>query len=222
MRPAVRACVTSLSRPSCHSRHLSIPVATQVKRYQSDNAPSRQHTFEGYIADKLDAPLWSVRPQTRTQPEPPPPDELPMTAKEETLAKARVVFGSRLAGPVERREQIEKLSTNVAGIMVPPKPEEPENCCMSGCVNCVWDRYRDELEEWAEMSGKARAKLNEQRAGGCMGDDGGGSEVLWDPLGAGGSDLFADIPVGIREFMKVEKKLKERKRREAKERVPMG
>ena len=145
-----------------------------------------------------------------------------MTAKEETLAKARVVFGSRLAGPAERREQIDKLSTNVAGIMVPPKPEEPENCCMSGCVNCVWDRYRDELEEWAEMSGKARAKLNQQRAGGSMDDAGGGNEVLWDPLGTGGSDLFADIPVGIREFMKVEKKLKERKRREAEEQAQAG
>jgi hypothetical protein len=45
-----------------------------------------------------------------------------------------------------------------------------------------------------------------------MDDDGGGSQAIWDPLGAGGGDLFADIPVGIREFMKTEKKLKERHR----------
>jgi hypothetical protein len=128
-----------------------------------------------------------------------------------------VVFGSRLACPAARREQIEKLSTNVAGIMVPPKPEEPDNCCMSGCVNCVWDRYRDELEEWAGQSAKARTELGARKAGGqqagvSMEDDGGGSQGMWDPLGAGG-DLFADIPVGIREFMKTEKKLKERYRR---------
>lgn len=185
------------------------------KRYQSNSSSQRRHEFDGYVADKLDAPLWSVRPQTKTQPTPPPPDELPKTDKEETLAKARVVFGSRLAGPIERREQIDKLSTNIAGIMVPPKPEEPDNCCMSGCVNCVWDRYRDELEEWAAASGRARAKLAEQQAAGSMDEDGGGvasgSEVLWDPLGVGGGDLFGDIPVGIREFMKTEKKLKERR-----------
>lgn len=219
MRTAFRACAISPLRSPCRLLFLRVSIAVRAKRHQSDDNRSKQYTFEGYIADKLDAPLWSVRPQTRTQPEPPPPDELPKTAREETLAKARVVFGSRLAGPVERREQIEKLSTNVAGIMVPPKPEEPDNCCMSGCVNCVWDRYRDEIEEWAEQSAKARAKMNAQSGGGqqvgmSMDDDGGGSEVLWDPLGAGGSDLFADIPVGIREFMKTEKKLKERRQRD--------
>ena len=195
------------------------------KRHRSDNTTSKRHTFEGYVADKLDAPLYSVRPQTRTRPQPPPPDELPKTEKEETLAKARVVFGSRLAGPVERREQIHKLSTNVAGILVPPKPEEPDNCCMSGCVNCVWDRYRDELEEWAEQSAKARAKLSTQKPsgqqGGTMDDDGGGSQAIWDPLGAGG-DLFADIPVGIREFMKTEKRLKERHRLAREQRAGAG
>ena len=222
MRPAFNGGLTLLSKSSCRSQYRCASIAAQISRYQSDNASPKRREFDGYIADKLDAPLWSIRPQTRTQPEPPPPDGSPMTAKEETLAKARVVFGSRLAGPAERREQIDKLSTNVAGIMVPPKPEEPENCCMSGCVNCVWDRYRDELEEWAETSGKARAQLNAQKAAGGMDENGGGSEALRDPLGAGGSDLFADIPVGIREFMKVEKKLKERKRRDAEEQAQAG
>jgi len=197
------------------------------------------HPFQGYYADLLDAPLRSVQPGTRTAPTPPPPDELPKTEKEEQLAKARVVFGSRLAGPVERRRAIEAHSQNVAGIVVPPRPGEPDNCCMSGCVNCVWDQYRDELEEWAAKSAEARAKLIEQRTTGratgmmareagmpkhvavSMDDDGGGSETNWaagdgmETFGdAGGADLFADIPVGIREFMKTEKKLKEKRQME--------
>ena len=215
MRPALRTCVTLQVRSPCHPRALCAPSQVLGKRYRTDDTTRRQHTFEGYIADKLDVPLFSVRPQTRAHPQPPPPDELPKTDKEEILAKARVVFGSRLAGPGERRDQIKKLSINVAGIMVPPKPEEPDNCCMSGCVNCVWDQYRDEIEEWAEQSAKARAKLSTQQAGGqqagTMDDDGGGNRSMLDPLGAGG-DLFADIPVGIREFMKTEKKLKEKHR----------
>ena len=51
-----------------------------------------------------------------------------------------------------------------------------------------------------------------------MDDDGGGSSTNWD-LGpppsaqpAGETDLFKDIPVGIREFMRTEKRLKMAKR----------
>lgn len=134
---------------------------------------------------------------------------------------------------------------NVAGIMVPPRPEEPDNCCMSGCVNCVWDRYREELEEWAEKSAEARERVldlqrkKRQRGAGRRGlmdaktvapmhivsstdDDGGGSEGNWSADigrglygGEGKGDLFGDIPVGIREFMRTEKMLKERHRQQA-------
>lgn len=100
---------------------------------------------------------------------------------------------------------------------------------MSGCVNCVWDLYRDEMEEWATKSAEARQKLQAQRheeggKGGwaampthvatSMDDDGGGSETSWDmgpELTGSEGDLFADIPVGIREFMRTEKLLKERR-----------
>ncbi|KAF2767567.1 hypothetical protein EJ03DRAFT_329043 [Teratosphaeria nubilosa] len=187
----------------------------------------------------MDAPLNRVASATRTQPEPPPPDELPKTEKEEHLAKARMVFGSRDSGPNERQKEREARSQLIAGILVPPKPEEPDNCCMSGCINCVWDRFRDELEEWAAANAEARAQLQAQRKIGqatgsmvaepntpshifvSMDDDGGGSESNWTGAGGmesfgqdSGEDLFADIPIGIREFMKTEKKLKEKKKRE--------
>ena len=120
---------------------------------------------------------------------------------------------------------------------------------MSGCVNCVWDRYRDEMEEWVAASAEAEKALQAQRtAQGApdvsasasaakdipppppagpvsMDDDGGGSETnwqadlkkadrpkiakdLWD------NDLYKNVPVGIREFMKQEKRLKEKHARE--------
>lgn len=175
-----------------------------------------------------------------------PTDSLPKSDREESIAKARIVFGSRLAGPAERRRDIDAASTKIAGIMVPPRPEEPDNCCMSGCVNCVWDRYRDEIEEWAAASAEARKRVEAQRqqereeraatrgtdsalgapaampshVASSMDDDGGGSETNWTgPLpgvkGAGEADYFKDIPVGIREFMRTEKKLKEKKAKKA-------
>ncbi|KAI0007559.1 oxidoreductase-like protein [Xylariaceae sp. FL0662B] len=192
-------------------------------------------------------------PAAKAAPEPSAP---PATAQE----KARIIFGSRLAGPAERAERLEALrskSTLIAGVLVPPRPEEPDNCCMSGCVNCVWDRYRDEMEEWAGASARAERALQAQRSQGppevlgsvsavkgmqvggleeegknnaamSMDDDGGGSETnwlqedylkkktdrpkiakdLWD------DDLYKNVPVGIREFMKQEKKLKEKHAKE--------
>jgi predicted nucleic acid-binding Zn-ribbon protein len=93
---------------------------------------------------------------------------------------------------------------------------------MSGCVNCVWDRYRDELEDWAAASAEARKALQAQRAAAkaandaaasSMDDDGGGSETNWEEDTAG-KDLFEGVPVGIREFMKIEKRLKEQHKKE--------
>ena len=102
---------------------------------------------------------------------------------------------------------------------------------MSGCVNCVWDIYRDELEEWATASAVARERLQAQReqargtglmleqpnmpthVATSMDDDGGGSETNWNSgLAMSGKegDLFGNIPVGIREFMRTEKMLKQR------------
>ncbi|KAF3761824.1 hypothetical protein M406DRAFT_358105 [Cryphonectria parasitica EP155] len=129
---------------------------------------------------------------------------------------------------------------------------------MSGCVNCVWDRYRDEMEEWALANAEAQSRLAagssseegasaavaSEREGANVGvrpslaettaghtvvsmdDDGGGSETNWDvgakaPVGPGriakdfwNDDLYKNVPVGIREFMKQEKKLKEKHLRE--------
>lgn len=112
---------------------------------------------------------------------------------------------------------------------------------MSGCVNCVWDRYGDELEEWAAARKEADVALSKgkimRKSGGLSGtgmmlkdgekgahhtavsmdDDGGESDTNW---GTGletdftSEDLFKGIPVGIREFMKQEKRLKEKHARE--------
>ena len=220
MRLVLRACPKRPCTPQAVRAIRSQSTAFSQHRFRSDNtAPDRNSNastagpeappFHGYLIDALDAPLGTLASATKTAPSPPPPENPPQSPEEEKIAKARVVFGSRLAGPAERKREIDKLSEMVAGVKVPPRPEEPDNCCMSGCVNCVWDLYREELEEWAEKKGEADAKMRAQReAAGSMDDDGVGN---WD-VGEGG--LFEGIPVGIREFMRTEKVLKERHRAE--------
>lgn len=96
---------------------------------------------------------------------------------------------------------------------------------MSGCVNCVWDAYREEVEEWAKARRRndgeeqRQAASGGRRAGsGGIGGEGGvgdGDEVGGiGGVGLSGEDeggLFEGVPVGIREFMNTEKRLRERR-----------
>jgi hypothetical protein len=159
--------------------------------------------------------------------------------------------------------------------LVPPKPEEPDNCCMSGCVNCVWDLYRDDMEEWSAANTEAQSRLRAQEV--AVAADSTGAvqtknegnvvqtkdqgnivqkndegnvtqtkdkvnamtkipmdnqvrdpaavdedEEAWAKMGVTkqrdtglakdfwDDDLYKNVPVGIREFMKQEKRLKEK------------
>jgi hypothetical protein len=192
--------------------------------FSSTRKVAKVNPIDEYAEDPLNAP-----------PPTPPPNERPRTGPEEAALKAQMLFGKPTDAETrqaERDAELKKLSTNIAGVLVPPRPEEPDNCCMSGCVNCVWDRYRDELEDWAAASAEAREKMKAQRAkekpasgmsqeGGTpshvmssMDDDGGGSETNWEAADPDeGKDLFEGVPVGIREFMKIEKRLKEQQKK---------
>ncbi|KAG6165589.1 hypothetical protein E4U51_004261 [Claviceps purpurea] len=135
--------------------------------------------------------------------------------------KTRIIFGSqpRFLGPADQADKLaqkEAQSTYVAGVLVPPKPEEPDNCCMSGCVNCVWDRFREDMEEWTAKKHEAQAAADGDSgtdatfvtSGPVMGKDETIAGDAWD------DEVYRGVPVGIREFMKQEKRLKERHARE--------
>ncbi|KAK6539822.1 hypothetical protein TWF694_008670 [Orbilia ellipsospora] len=138
---------------------------------------------------------------------------------------AQLVFGSNLVGP--RRKNDEKAHTMmIAGVRVPPKPQEPDNCCMSGCVNCVWDLFREDLEEWAIANAKAEKAIRLQNTkrpkdgDGVAGANGLGSEeVNDDDIDSEKATIdtsmwkgLEDIPIGIRVFMDTEKLIKSKRK----------
>ncbi|KAI0535059.1 oxidoreductase-like protein [Xylaria digitata] len=214
------------------------PTSSPKSRSTSKRATAAQKSKAGGEPSSSSGTTTSTTPSTTTIAStttvPPQPSAEPATAQE----KARIIFGSPLAGPAERADRLQSIrdrSTLIAGVLVPPRPEEPDNCCMSGCVNCVWDRYGEELEEWAAASTRAEEALqSEQVQGPVVMEDANavpapsslGSDMnrqteemaktgrpkiakdLWD------DDLYSNVPVGIREFMKIEKKLKKKHREE--------
>lgn len=134
---------------------------------------------------------------------------------------ANIIFASRLTSPAAARAQKGWAEA---------RPAEPDNCCMSGCVNCVWDLFREEVEEWAarqtrahrsevaresekarSMRGRGRRASGEksEEADHVHGVDGGHEGVDLTQEG-----LFDNVPVGIREFMNTEKRLRERRQAE--------
>ncbi|AGO14069.1 AaceriAGR214Cp [[Ashbya] aceris (nom. inval.)] len=63
------------------------------------------------------------------------------------------LFGGRIRGepPRSTSRMLVGETRVIAGVAVPSRPVEPDNCCMSGCVNCVWTLYNEDLRQWKQQ-----------------------------------------------------------------------
>jgi hypothetical protein len=244
-----------VSRPSfaSHRQYVLAPTLRRMKAHSNDqcdshNSPAsveetadspQAHPLTGYYSLILKSPSPYGGRASTSRPTPVRPEHKPTPATtvepQTPQEKMAIVFGTRLAGPGRSSRYNpgeappESTWRTVNGVPIPPQPEEPDNCCMSGCVHCVWDDFRDEMEDWASRVATAKAKGGPEKgtedmraapraevrsASGSMDDDGGGSETNWS-MPKQDDDLFSNIPVGIREFMKTEKKLRMKHQKEA-------
>ncbi|KAF8250962.1 hypothetical protein K440DRAFT_616606 [Wilcoxina mikolae CBS 423.85] len=160
--------------------------------------PTQARPLTGFYLDLLAHPLTPANP---SPPRSTPPRDL--TSSE----RISIVFGSPLTGPTEEKALHEASKRQrgqmIAGIWVPPKPVEPDNCCMSGCVNCVLSTFVEDLEEWKKAKRRAEMALK------GLEEEKGEESALWEG--------YEDIPVGLRVFMETEKRLKEKGKGKRKE-----
>jgi hypothetical protein len=146
---------------------------------------------------------------------------------EERIAK---VFGGRIKG--ESPQPSSRVSVGepkvIAGVTVPDKPTEPDNCCMSGCINCVWELFNDDLKHWNDKRKEAALKLKQK--GGRWPEDFHAPVKYLDrgnlPKSLANADVseenekpdldvWGDVPVSIKVFVETEKKMKARRERRA-------
>ncbi|KAL8877341.1 MAG: hypothetical protein Q9198_004625 [Flavoplaca austrocitrina] len=202
------------------SRARNLHTTQAVLQPRSKPTPSPPPSSDDdYYSLLLSQPLASIAPTSFSPPATPHPSSIPSQSTEPSRDPS-ILFGTPLAGPSAARRRAGYDDTP-GGL---ERPREPDNCCMSGCVNCVWDAYREEVEAWAarrkesiSMAGGEeeieKRKAREMRGRGKRVV--GGSVARQGAYGDRGDDglLFEGVPVGIREFMKTEKRLREKKER---------
>lgn len=146
-------------------------------------------------------------------------------AANELTAEERIkkVFGGRIKG--EDRVSSSRIMMGepriIAGVKVPDRPIEPDNCCMSGCINCVWEIYNDDIKDWEAKRKIAAKKLAEK--GGVWPADFHPPVKFLKPenlpesfkdspdVGKANDDAWNKVPVEMRVFAELEKKIKSKR-----------
>lgn len=58
------------------------------------------------------------------------------------------------SAPAEARALVAAVQARATqrGVALSPVPPEPDNCCGTGCIGCVWDGFYADLGYWRDES----------------------------------------------------------------------
>lgn len=137
------------------------------------------------------------------------------------------IFGGRIKGEPPRSSSriVRNEPRKVVGVLVPSKPLEPDNCCMSGCVNCVWELFNDDLKFWNAKRKEAAQHLKLQ--GGRWPENFDAPVQFLQPenlpeslannptqIGQQDESGWGNVPISIRVFAETEKRLKKKQQQQ--------
>ncbi|KAG2173812.1 hypothetical protein INT43_005232 [Umbelopsis isabellina] len=164
-----------------------------VRQYHNQRSPN----YAGWWSSMLNQPI-------RTPEDPKNSTELIPTNIEQRV-KIAVPFGEEPETFPEVSEmELEPVSfveVNGERIAIPERPKTPDNCCMSGCVHCVWDIYQEDMEYYREKKKALRKKMIAA------------NEIIppeLQPKFNAGGDATDDLDPGMKAFLEMEKKLQGR------------
>ncbi|QPG76523.1 hypothetical protein FOA43_003912 [Brettanomyces nanus] len=120
---------------------LSMESTKHSMSQADENILARQRRFREQPRKMLFDPLHGIQPPTYDQ-----------------------VFSSDNKSLKSSRRDVSYRAINkiIAGVKVPKRPVEPDSCCMSGCVNCVWDLFSEDLDFWKTKTLQAVQALEKQ------------------------------------------------------------
>ena len=125
---------TSLGRYACNFRQACKPLCVQQQLRAEHTGPQYQPRELGsFYADLLETPLPNVAKATAT---PDLPEWVASGGRKDIEERAKKLFGSIEGSGYKRQtsDTPDETWQTINGVPIPPRPSEPDNCCMSGCV----------------------------------------------------------------------------------------
>ncbi|CAO3614162.1 unnamed protein product [Cunninghamella blakesleeana] len=119
------------------------PLFKVIKYYHTSHQPSPYH---GYWTLLLQQPKLKNEEQHL---------KIPINVPTTDIATTAIITSDNKPPP----ETTKVVWLNNEKIVLPDKPPPPENCCMSGCVHCVYDIYQEDMELYKEQLDNIRNRF---------------------------------------------------------------